>query len=93
MSNQTPDSLLPETIELVVDNIQADGALVFFKDGKRALVREREHPIVNEWVVGDLILVSVAESPVFRMECVDNRTIAHALLYELNEQFTDLPGK
>lgn len=93
MSDPSPDSLLPETLELVVDNVQADGALVFFKDGKRALVREREHPVVNEWVVGDRILISVAESPVFRMECLDNSTIAHCLLYELNQQFTELPSK
>ena len=77
-------------MRLILESVEMEGALLRFKDGAHGLVREKEQSITREWVVGDRLDVSVAHSPVFRMESVDTEEVAHAIIYKGTEQLVEL---
>jgi hypothetical protein len=80
-------------MQLVIKRVDNEGALLHFVSGELGLVRQKEQSITREWVVGDRLNVSVAESPVFLMESLDTGERAHALLYENNRQIVDLSAE
>lgn len=73
-------------------HIDMEGAILHFKDGKRGLILVDEQPITGKWVEGDKVEVSLADSPVFRLRCLDTDEVAHALLYDGAEQLLELPS-
>ena len=77
---------------LEIKSVEMDGALLYFKNDRHGLVREKEQPVTAEWVVGDRLELTVAESPVFRLLSRDTGEIAHILFYDSknNEQILTL---
>ncbi len=76
---------------LEIKSVEMDGALLYFRNGMHGLVRQKEQPITAEWVVGDRLKLTEAESPVFRLVSQDTGETAYILLYDNNEQILTLP--
>jgi hypothetical protein len=73
-------------------NVDMNGAILHLTDGRHCLIESSQQSVTNNWLQGDKLEISVAESPVFKIHCVDSNESAHAMIYEGEEQLLELPN-
>ena len=71
-------------------DVGMDGAILHLTDVRHCLIESSQQPVTNNWLQGDKLEISVAESPVFKIHCLDANESAHAMIYESEEPLLEL---
>lgn len=69
-----------------IASVEMKGAIIFLRNGMRALVRLKEQEVTSQWSAGSRIEVSLADSPVYQLRVEETGEQVFALLYNGNEQ-------